>query len=277
MGDSSKIPESLKGKIPVGRKSQSRKNNKNITVLAPPEPTVSSSAAAPVTVLPNLLQEMREGEEAVEAVRNLEEGERLAALLTPTPTLESTPKIEVAAIPTSKNPALKFPVTVKDTLTNGDCFYSSLFRAAQEQSLLTIIHECHPTIIISDETSFISSFRNLVADEIIADRLPSIKEKNGNVNVYDTLANGSAEETSNSTVYKKILEGFPEWFATDFKTQLGTREFFLNFYAAGARKMENWVGEIEVRIVKQLLEPCKIKLNIFTDRNINIFIRQVFY
>jgi hypothetical protein len=65
---------------------------------------------------------------------------------------------------TLKRPSVLYKATVKPTLEQGDCFFSSIYRASKEQGLLNKINNCNPDILISNEDEFITSLRYLVAN-----------------------------------------------------------------------------------------------------------------
>lgn len=54
-----------------------------------------------------------------------------------------------------------------ENLTDGNCFYSAVYRALANQGILQIVHDCQglPTY---DERSFIQGARTLVAENILA-------------------------------------------------------------------------------------------------------------
>ena len=154
---------------------------------------------------------------------------------------------------------LPFPVVIKETLSDGNCFFSAIFRALKERpGLLEKVSSCLK-LDSSDEIKFIQSFRNKLAERIASGNLQYTNDKNGRVDTYDMLI------SHNANSYKQIIEGFPDWFKSEFgePTQLGTRESFCQLYASYIRNLGEWVGEIDVRMIQEELLKCKLTMIIY--------------
>lgn len=154
---------------------------------------------------------------------------------------------------------LPFIVVIKETLSDGNCFFSAIFRALKERSgLLEKVSSCLK-LDSSDEIKFIQSFRNKLAERIASGNLQYTNDKNGRVDTYDMLI------SHNANSYKQIIEGFPDWFKKEFgePTQLGTRESFCQLYASYIRNLGEWVGEIDVRMIQEELLKCKLTVIIY--------------
>ena len=150
-------------------------------------------------------------------------------------------------------------VIIKDTLVQGDCFYSGIFRSSRERGLLEKIEKCL-TLDISSEMAFVESFRNKLADSIAEKNLPSTDERNGRMDTYDYLVGLTA-----SGSYKQVMKSYPKWFNEEFGHQgekLGERDSFCQRLASHVRMPTEWVGEIEVRIITNWLADCNIKLEV---------------
>ena len=147
-------------------------------------------------------------------------------------------------------------VGINETLSQGDCFYSSLFRAFKERDLLkTVCHELK--LRGSTEVRFVSSFREKVADEVLAGNLPSDLNRFGEQeDSYDMLSELGPEITM--IIDEDAGEIFPSWFKKEFRNGVGTRKNFLTKFAKWTRKRKMYVGEIEVEIVKRLLKNIGI-------------------
>ena len=200
---------------------------------------------------------------------------------TPTPDSEQATQPSVppstAAEVISKSPVPAPPISIKATefekvipratLGTGDCFYSSIYRAARERRLLERFTKCGALRIpIDTESNFIQAFRKVVAAEIRAGRLPyEVNEKTGEkVDAYESLK--GAELIGNLSA---VLYHYPTWFKNAFfiakvdgepEYALGSRAEFITKFANGAEKMTNWVGEQEVSIVQRLIKACGIKI-----------------
>ena len=97
---------------------------------------------------------------------------------------ESSPKEAPAVAPVAKENSYE-DVIIKPTLAQGDCFYSAIFRSLNERdNLLENVSTCL-SIDISDETSFIKTFRDKLADDISEGHLDYSDEKNGRIDTYD--------------------------------------------------------------------------------------------
>lgn len=156
-------------------------------------------------------------------------------------------------------------VIIKQTLTNGDCFYSAIYRGASErEGLLDTLYECLD-LDISDEIAFITSLRNKIADRIISGDLLYSNERNGRVDLYDRLI--SLMETNEQ--YQEVTRNYPEWFNEEFGKNgehLGLRAEFCERLAGHIRISGEWAGEIDVYYVKDMLVPCNIILKIHRDK-----------
>jgi hypothetical protein len=111
---------------------------------------------------------------------------------------------------------------------------------------------------IRSEYDFIGSFRNRVEKEVRSGRLPSDVDQFGNPeDTYDIL-HGMGESLGAAIQYNEV---FPDWFKTAFAKGIGTRKHFTRTFAKHARIRQNYVSEIELQIVKKLLDVhCGILL-----------------
>ena len=154
-----------------------------------------------------------------------------------------------------------YPAVTKKTRTDGDCFYSSIYRASNEQGALQIFNTCLGIDTTSEDT-FILSFRQRIATEILSNNLPTEDLGEGrSLNTYDVLLQ------DDPATYRAKLRAFPAWFSKEFINQeaIGLREHFLERLAFHSGSSYKDVGEIEVKIVQRLLEPCPITLDIIVD------------
>ena len=116
-------------------------------------------------------------------------------------------------------------VGINETLTQGDCFYSSLYRVFKERDLLkTVCHELN--LRGSTEVRFVLSFRKKVAKEVLDDKLPTDLNQHGKQeNSYDFLSGLGKELTT--IIDEDKGEIFPTWFKKEFRNGVGTRKNFL--------------------------------------------------
>ena len=90
-------------------------------------------------------------------------------------------------------------VTDKPTLSNGDCFYSAIYRASKERREVFDRINKDLGLESPEEDAFITAFREKVAKEVEADKLPSSPETN--TDVYNTLSTTSSTEPDNYDKY----------------------------------------------------------------------------
>jgi hypothetical protein len=162
----------------------------------------------------------------------------------------------VAASPAPASESQMFPVKIRNTLSQGDCFYSAIYRSSKEREGLLEKLSSRLGIQHTNETEFIQGFRNIVADEIVRGNLPSERE---GVDAYTYL---SEFFTQNNESFNQILQSYPSWFKQEFSGGLGERETFVNVLSSHSRTLKEWVGEIEVRIVRELLKPLNISIEV---------------
>jgi hypothetical protein len=198
-------------------------------------------------------QKRKEGEEAMNAWFE-ELKEKYAEYLLDTPEVFQLQNAENKQEEKEEAPAPGaegyFPVIQKETLATGDCFYSSIYRASQEQSLLDKLKQCYPSLQIESEGVFIPSIRNLIANN----------DKGVFKEIYEYLASVTKERTT----YLSILQAQGQWFYRIFSKGLpSTLGEFITQVKQGIQKMTNWAAEVEVTIAKQLLSACGIQIRAY--------------
>lgn len=148
-------------------------------------------------------------------------------------------------------------VWINETLSQGDCFYSSIFRACRERGFLPILRDTLK-LNIRTEAAFIGSFRNRVAREVLANHLPADVDQHGKPeDTYDILSK-MGDSLGAAIEYDEV---FPDWFKKSFAKGVGTRKRFLRTFAKHTRIRKNYISEIEFQIVKKLLnDHCTMVL-----------------
>ena len=160
-----------------------------------------------------------------------------------------SPQNPIPQNPIPQNPCgtvhdgIKHASIIKDSLTDGNCFYSSIYRAAKEQKL-NLINDM-------SETKFITDFRSKVADRFSEE----CQGHGGTCGVFETL-------NTDENTYKELTKNFPEWFKKEFPTKPNNVNVFKQKMIEGIKKDKNWVGQIEVEIAKKLLLKENIHLDI---------------
>jgi hypothetical protein len=151
-------------------------------------------------------------------------------------------------------------VGINETLSQGDCFFSSLWRAFKERGLLeTVAYELD--VRTSTEVRFIISMRKKIAEEIIANRLPSgLNQYGKKEDTYDFFHGLGPLITD--VLREDQSEIFPDWFKQEFMHGVGTRKNFLRKTAKWVKKRKEYAGELEVAIAQRLLADKGILLEI---------------
>jgi hypothetical protein len=151
-------------------------------------------------------------------------------------------------------------VGINETLAQGDCFFSSLWRAFKERGLLeTVAYELN--VRTSTEVRFIISMRKKIAEEILANRLPTDLDQHGKKeDTYDFFHGLGPLITD--VLKEDDDEIFPDWFKQEFMNGVGTRKNFLRKTAKWVKKRKEYAGELEVAIAKRLLADKGILLEI---------------
>jgi hypothetical protein len=148
------------------------------------------------------------------------------------------------------------PVLKGKTLSTGDCFYSSVYRAAREQNLLNKLKGCFKEIDTTEENAFIQSFRNIIAEsDFLKEKLTAF---------YETTQAQLIANESYSEIYTEQLEAQPGWIQETFETLPESVEEFLSAFSEGVKTMTNWAGEFEVNSAVDLLNiVCDIQINTY--------------
>ncbi len=173
-------------------------------------------------------------------------------------TVTNTKPTTITTQQTTKTPITyetgEFPVIRKNTKTQGDCFFSSIFRAAKELGILDIFEACLEVSIDSEEI-FIQGLRDILAQNIAEDRDGKIS------GMYEYLTETS-EKNVNS--FQEVFDQMPSWFREEFEYGLPDDvENFIEIMSLGAETSGNYVAELEVGIMKDIIEECGIKLEVY--------------
>lgn len=151
---------------------------------------------------------------------------------------------------------LSLPVGMEKTLDDGDCFYSSIYRAAEERpgvlERLSIFLDLPTETPTEDE--FITGFREQVAEKLLADASES--------ELYDRLKTVSSDDPE---TYTLMMEQYPKWFVNEFGKKgkhLGTKDHFYNKLIKHIRKRGTWVGHLEVEQIQDMLSNINIRVYI---------------
>ena len=152
---------------------------------------------------------------------------------------------------------------IVDVRGDGSCFFRSLYVVARHKRITVRIlkaMEVAPDVVKlarKDEDAFVVAVRAALARIIRgppADS-PLITE------IYDTM------KTLNASNYRAITRTtFPGWFTREFVKIPRSESEFRERYAAGIEKISSWAGEIEYRLLSELLyKRLKIRLVVFNS------------
>jgi hypothetical protein len=175
--------------------------------------------------------------------------------------------INLSEAPKTLSSDKAMPCYKKTVLNKGDSFYSSIFRAAKEQNLLTIIKSNlfrnNLSINIDDEESFISDLRNNIVRYLNEKGLP--KNKDG-IDIFTVLYNATPE------VYQIELLNFPAWLELEFpkkenliknpNNELKDRKNFIRVLINNIKTLGTYSCNLEIQIAEILTE---IAINIIIN------------
>ena len=134
---------------------------------------------------------------------------------------------------------------IRETLSQGDCFYSAIYRACSEQKLL---HKFEDPIDASDEVKFVVSMREMVADNI-----------KGEIEGFFDNAIGYLNSPSD-------YDGLPAFALTLVKQYVKDKNPKINKYVdkylAKVKTRGSYSGEFEVRATVNFLNFIGIELDI---------------
>jgi len=162
-----------------------------------------------------------------------------------------------------------FEPVLTDNLSDGNCFYSAIYRAAAGSDILKFIEE-QTSIPTTSETGFIQGTRDVVAG--------LIREGNA-IELYTALKEDfdSTEEGSLETLELK-LEGFPVYLTEIIKRKIGEKrrntnaqfysyDDFANLVADKISTSGTWASELDVNIVRSNFADVGIVIHVYTRNN----------
>ena len=175
-----------------------------------------------------------------------------------------TIKISSSDIPGSPSPNIPlirvssvtntFPVYLKESGGDGNCFFTSIYDAANEQNLLERIYNAYNTTSKPvDKISFVKYIRDLVAKKITQD-------DTGLKTIYQILEDSDIKnkiKLEEDTAY--ILDDFQPWLIELYKNSKNFEEFKTNVINT-IRISSNYIQGLEYVITKDLLEYADIEI-----------------
>lgn len=156
-----------------------------------------------------------------------------------------------------------FKPVLTDNLSNGDCFFSAIYRSLTSRGLLPSVAGCL-NLRYGSESEFIQDARNLVADRVIAGEAKNIYEayfENFLIDVSSLkLQVSSAPGYLQRFIQKKIEEQ-----KVNQAVEFYNYGEFASEIAKYVRTSGTWVGQLEVTIFKNLLKLCNVVMDIYSS------------
>ena len=152
----------------------------------------------------------------------------------------------------------KINLKIKETLDDGNCFFSSIFRALQEKDLLNKFYDCFPKLKSNSEESFMKKLRAFIAENSVE----SISEMFTNFSELDLDEETFLEISENVGDISEVLASFfnKNKFQSKYKDQ------FIKAIQKSIKTDQNWVGELEVLSFQNIINnDCGIKLKTFNS------------
>lgn len=159
-----------------------------------------------------------------------------------------------------------------DVKGDGSCFFRSLFVAAKHKRIAGRIlkHLGGNREAAKDEDAFVLEVRVAIA------RMIEQHEDNGLVSdVYQNL------KSVNAASYKFMARStFPQWFMRAFPSIPSSERQFRERLSEEIRKMSSWAGEIEYRLLRDVLKK-KLKMHLIvlnsSPRTMKVFKKNALY
>jgi len=164
----------------------------------------------------------------------------------------------------SKSKTSSHKIKVKKTLSNGNCFYSAIYRSLKDKNLLERLYDCINDLRSTTENEFIKNFRNYLSkDKEIESQYKQLFD---NIE-YNLRVDKDYKKTIN-TILKDMGDGrkvIKRFLKNDkFKNQY--RNEFINEIKENIRKDKTYVGEFEVISSSNILRnKCNIIIERFTN------------
>lgn len=236
-----------------------------------------SSGPSPMNVNENLNRAMAES--AALAAKKEQENqnrllaEKLSGLRGNNFVVSAPPAAPPAAPPSSLTEVnvRVYKTSLHDNLSNGDCFFSAIFRAALKENLVNQILDCLliDRHLVSNENTFISEVRGWLKNYVNLTE-PTQEFYNNLNDLY---------KAKDIDTIKEILRSLNVKFAkyiNDFLVLSKPKKYvdpFISFEVFNTKFGEihstsgEWVDQIVVNIIKNELKNCDIQIDIYTDLN----------
>jgi hypothetical protein len=147
---------------------------------------------------------------------------------------------------------------IKDVHGDGSCFYRALYTSAKYtdlvQKLISLLAGRERKKVVSED-KFVALARRYISRRVL-------KENDGGVvkEVYNHLYSLEKEN------YAAVMVAFPSWFRKRFRKLPKDEDTFRTAFAQAILETENWVSEIEIRILLWVLSTTSIQLEIVNTK-----------
>ncbi|NBP66250.1 MAG: hypothetical protein EBU66_16560 [Bacteroidetes bacterium] len=139
---------------------------------------------------------------------------------------------------------------LKHIKADGNCFYRAIYHSSiNTDNFLLLLQKLKIpyTNQLNTEEWFIESVKNKLAELILTGKDNKISKQ-----YYNNLKRIYNEDKES---YKLILQGFSSWTLKEFKNIPTDLKTFRKIYAKFVATKNIWVSELEVELLKSLLEP----------------------
>jgi hypothetical protein len=160
----------------------------------------------------------------------------------------------------SRRSKIKLDIKIKETLDDGNCFYSSIYRSLKDKNLLSIFNECFSEIKSNTEKTFIKKLRSFIADNS-EESITEMFSNFSNMELDEETFEGICENLG--SISDVLIDFYnKDKFNPKYETQ------FIKKMQQNIKTNKNWVSELEVISFQNILEnQCDIKLKFFnTDK-----------
>ena len=174
----------------------------------------------------------------------------------------SSPRRDSSSKSHTSNSDIKY--SIKPTLSDGNCFYSAIFRSLKDKNLLDKFCDCIKDISCLKERKFIKTFRSFIV------------EKDESISmIYSNIFNNMIENFKNVDFqlnFKEIVKDMGDTrdvlikFNEKNKFKNKYLEKFINKIKNVIKEDRSYVGQIEVEESLNLIKECDIFVEIFTNR-----------
>lgn len=179
----------------------------------------------------------------------------------------TTPQPNILPINPIKPNNIKTNFEIKPTLSQGDCFYSSIYRSLRDKNLLKKFSDCI-NISYENEDNFIQNLRDLIANDESFKK--EYSDMFGNIismkteKDFDSNFNAILRSMGDTRIVLEQFNNTNKFFSPDLKNCEDSQNCkdFIQEIQKVIRTRGTYVGQIEVYFIINLLKRCGIIANI---------------